>query len=168
MELRRLNQKAQPSWMTLRKRLVDSISDIAMNVEDISFMIIEKFGEKADAVKKEYFQREERFMKKKYRKELKAGDYRVTEDVLVKINADELELIKYWGQQFVLMAKQKYVRAETVKVQKSQQLLDGLDKKPTLSMEMFAKQIKEKEEIDRQIEHKDNSYGQIGEAYGGD
>ena len=35
-------------------------------------------------------------------------------------------------------------------------------------MEMFAKQIKEKEEIDRQIEHKDNSYGQIGEAYGGD
>jgi len=92
----------------------------------------------------------------------------MTEDVLVKINTDELELIKYWGQQFVLMAKQKYVRAETVKVQKSQQLLDGLDKKPTLSMEMFAKQIKEKEEIDRQIEHKDNSYGQIGEAYGGD
>ena len=27
-------------------------------------------------------------MKKKYRKELKAGDYRMTEDVLVKINAD--------------------------------------------------------------------------------
>lgn len=92
----------------------------------------------------------------------------MTEQVIIKINSEELELIKYWGQQFILMAKQKYVRAEIVKVQKSQQLLDGLDKKPSLSMEMFAKQIKEKEEIDRQIEHKDNSYGQVGEAYGGE
>lgn len=107
-------------------------------------------------------------MKKKYKKELKAGGYNMTEDVLIKVNADELELIKYWGHQFVLMAKQKYVRAETSKVQKSQQLLDELGKKPTLSMEIFAKQIKEKEEIDRQREHKDNSYGQIGEAYGGE
>ena len=108
------------------------------------------------------------YMKRQYKKNLKAGDYRMTEQVIIKINSEELELIKYWGQQFILMAKQKYVRAETVKVQKSQQLLDGLDKKPSLSMEMFAKQIKEKEEIDRRIEHKDNSYGQVGEAYGGE
>lgn len=107
-------------------------------------------------------------MKRKYRKESKVGEYKIMEEVLIKINQEELELIKYWGQQFVLMAKQKYVRAEPIKIQRSQQLLDGLDKKPSLGMGVFAKQFKEKEEIDRQIEHKDHSYGQIGEAYGGD
>ena len=90
------------------------------------------------------------------------------EQILIKISQEELGLIKYWGAQFVLMAKQKFVRADSIKVQKSQQLLDEIEKKPTLSMELFAKQLEEKEERDRQIEHKDHPYLQVGETYGGD
>jgi len=92
----------------------------------------------------------------------------MSKEIIIKIDLEQLDLIKFWGQQFVLMAKQKYVRADSAKVQKSQQLLDEIDNKPTINMEMFAKQLEEKEERDRQIEHKDHPYGQIGEAYGGD
>ena len=106
-------------------------------------------------------------MKKPYKKTLNAGGY-MSEKILIKLDKSELELIKSWGTQFVLMAKQKFVRADTLEVQKSQQLLDTLADDPSPKMVQLAKIAQEKTELDNDIKYKDHPYAKIGEAYGGD
>jgi len=98
-------------------------------------------------------------------------------DRLIKISRDEFGLILEWGNQFILMAKRNFISVDQFKVQKSQQLIDGLsDPKTTEEMERLVNtykgQIETRKEINNNVIHKDHPEmtieDQIGETYGGD
>jgi|TARA_R100001530_G_scaffold29542_1_gene23264 hypothetical protein len=89
--------------------------------------------------------------------------------VFLKIDKDEFNLIKKWGNNFILMAKSGFINSRKYTMQKSLQLLDGLDSKtPTTEVRTIEKIHKEKKQLDRERKNKDNPYGQIGEVYGDD
>jgi|TARA_Y100001938_G_C7895960_1_gene332127 NAD-dependent SIR2 family protein deacetylase len=90
------------------------------------------------------------------------------EQVILKVDRDEFDLIKKWGTNFVLMTKSGFIHSRKLTMQKSQQLLDGLDKQPNDEIEVLEKIHEEKKQLDRERKNKDNPYGQIGETYGGD
>tara|TARA_Y100000590_G_scaffold412461_1_gene507452 strand:- start:548 stop:1051 length:504 start_codon:yes stop_codon:yes gene_type:complete len=155
MEIKRIQKVLQNiHWLTLRKRLVDLILDIVISVENMNFMIIEKFGKTVDAVRQGYYQKE--------------GSNNMKEQVILKVDRDEFDLIKKWGTNFVLMTKSGFIHSRKLTMQKSQQLLDGLDKQPNDEIEVLEKIHEEKKQLDRERKNKDNPYGQIGETYGGD
>jgi hypothetical protein len=96
---------------------------------------------------------------------------------LIKISRDEFDLILEWGNQFILMAKRKFISTDQFKVQKSQQLIDGLND-PKISEEMervlntYNGQMETRKEVNNNVIHKDHPEmtveDQIGEAYGGE
>jgi|TARA_R110000824_G_C15086726_1_gene664963 hypothetical protein len=98
-------------------------------------------------------------------------------DKLIRINPDEYDLILEWGNQFVLMAKRNFIAVDQFKVQRSQQLIDGLtDSKVSNEMETIVKiyedQKEARAEVNKNIIHKDHPEmtieDQVGEAYGGE
>lgn len=98
-------------------------------------------------------------------------------DKLIKVSQEEFEQICEWGNQFILMAKRKFISMDQVKIQKSQQLVDGLtNPKTTREMERVATtyngQMETRKKINNNIIHKDHPEmtveDQIGEAYGGE
>ena len=98
-------------------------------------------------------------------------------DRLIKISLDEFELICEWGNQFILMAQMKFISVDKLKIQKSQQLIDGLtDPGATREMERIVNtykgQMETRKEVNNKVIHKDHPEmtieDQIGEAYGGD
>jgi hypothetical protein len=118
-------------------------------------MIIEKFGKIVDVVRQGYYQKE--------------GRNDMKGQVFLKIDKDEFNLIKKWGNNFILMAKSGFINSRKYTMQKSLQLLDGLDSKtPTTEVRTIEKIHKEKKQLDRERKNKDNPYGQIGEVYGDD
>ena len=154
-EIKRIQKVAQGiHWLTLKKKLVGSILDIVISVENMNSMIIEKFGKTVDAVRQGYCQKE--------------GDNEMKEQVILKVDKDEFDLIKKWGNNFVLMTKSGFIHSRKFTMQKSQQLLDGLDKKPNREIKVLKKLHEEKKQLDRERNNKDHPYGQIGEVYGDD
>tara|TARA_R100001244_G_scaffold99274_1_gene74058 strand:- start:443 stop:751 length:309 start_codon:yes stop_codon:yes gene_type:complete len=98
-------------------------------------------------------------------------------DKLIRINPDEYDLILEWGNQFVLMAKRNFIAVDQFKIQKSQQLIDGLtDSEVSNEMGTIAKiyedQKEARTEVNKNIIHKDHPEmtieDQVGEAYGGE
>ena len=98
-------------------------------------------------------------------------------DKLLKINSEEFELILEWGNQFILMAKRGFISTDQLKIQKSQQLIDGLNNpEKTKQMERLVNtyngQMETRKEINNNLIHKDHPEmtveDQIGEAYGGE
>jgi len=100
-----------------------------------------------------------------------------SEDKLVRLSKNEFALVLEWGNQFILMAKRKFISVDQFKIQKSQQLIDGLnDPKTTEEMERLVNtyngQMEIRKEVNNNVIHKDHPEmtieNQIGEAYGGE
>ena len=134
----------------------------------------------APAVKAEFFRKGEKHTKRKLKGKWPSGlgvNMIEPNDKLIRINSDEYDLILEWGNQFVLMAKRNFISVDQFKVQKSQQLIDGLtDSKVSNEMGTIAKiyedQKEARTEVNKNIIHKDHPEmtieDQVGEAYGGE
>ena len=131
----------------------------------------------------EFSQKEKRAIKRKLKEKWKLDcepqGYKMMKenDKLIKVSQEEFEQICEWGNQFILMAKRKFISMDQVKIQKSQQLIDGLtNPKTTREMERVATtyngQMETRKKINNNIIHKDHPEmtveDQIGEAYGGE
>ena len=90
----------------------------------------------------------------------------MSEGKLIQVQSSELDMIKRWGTQYVLMCKQDFIKEDAVVVQKSQQLIDKLESQPEYGIEAIEKIDKEKRELAQDRKNKDNPYGNIGEVYG--
>ncbi len=142
------------NWQILKKKLVDLILDIALVVVNINSTMIMKFGMIAGAVKKEFYQKE--------------GKFKMKKQVLIKINKSEYDLMINWGKQFVLMAKQGFIKVGKEEIQKSQQLLDSFESDPKKGMQSVVKMLEEKDRAVKKLKHKDHPYGAVGEVFEGE
>tara|TARA_Y100001963_G_C6744066_1_gene430602 strand:+ start:342 stop:620 length:279 start_codon:yes stop_codon:yes gene_type:complete len=88
--------------------------------------------------------------------------------VLIKINKSEYDLMINWGKQFVLMAKQGFIKVGKEEIQKSQQLLDSFESDPKKGMQSVVKMLEEKDRAVKKLKHKDHPYGAVGEVFEGE
>ena len=185
LEIQSMGRKAQNyPWQTLKKKLEDSILDTALSVGNLLSILTKIFGMTAPAVKAEFFRKGEKHTKRKLKgkwpsglEQTRRGNFMKSNDKLIRINPDEYDLILEWGNQFVLMAKRNFIAVDQFKIQKSQQLIDGLtDSEVSNEMGTIAKiyedQKEARTEVNKNIIHKDHPEmtieDQVGEAYGGE
>ena len=84
--------------------------------------------------------------------------------VLIKIDKSEYDLMINWGRQFVLMAKQGFIKIDKEEIQKSQQLLDGFESDPKKGFKSVVGMLEEKNKAVGELKHKDHPYGEVYEG----
>ena len=84
--------------------------------------------------------------------------------VLIKIDKSEYDLMINWGRQFVLMAKQGFIKIDKEEIQKSQQLLDGFESDPKKGFKSVVGMLEEKNKAVGELKYKDHPYGEVYEG----